>query len=116
MNVYGCKKKEDIFIDRSQDVKVQFIQRNNLLIEVLEPLSKKSPIHTFLDKNGSGALYHMAFEVDDLDQMEIEIRNNGGLIVSKSKDNWCGMEVMFAYYLDKNNQKQLVEYVSFPKK
>tara|TARA_Y100001935_G_C17275548_1_gene494449 strand:- start:982 stop:1398 length:417 start_codon:yes stop_codon:yes gene_type:complete len=116
MRVYGCNKKEDIFFDKAQDVKVQFIERSNLLIEILEPLSKKSPIYSFLDKNGSGALYHMAFEVEDLNQTEIEIRSNGGLIVSKSKNNWCGMEVMFAYFLDKNNQKQLVEYVSFPKK
>lgn len=116
MEVYGCNKKDDVFLDKSQDVKVQFIENSNLLIEILEPLSEKSPIKSFLENNGSGALYHMAFEVDDLEQMAIEVRNNGGLIVSKSKDNWNGMEVMFAYYVNRDNQEQLVEYVSFPKK
>ena len=76
--VYGCNKKDDVFIDKSQDVKVQFIENNNLLIEVLEPLSEKSPIKAFLEKNGSGALYHMAFEVDDLEQMAIELEIMGG--------------------------------------
>ena len=61
MRVYDVIK-EDIFFDKAQDVKVQFIERSNLLIEILEPLSKNHLFIHFWIKNGSGALYHMAFE------------------------------------------------------
>ena len=47
MEVYGCNKKMMFFLDKSQNVKVQFIENSNLLIEILEPLSEKSPIKSF---------------------------------------------------------------------
>ena len=112
--IYNAKKKGDIFIDNAQNVKVQFIQSRNTMIELLEPLNQKSPIKSFIDRNGSGSIYHIAFEVDNMQKKELEVRAAGGIIASKSKNGWGGMEVMFAIYF-KEEEKQLVEYIYRPK-
>ena len=108
--LYGAKKIGTIFTDKSQFVKVQFIKVNDLMIELLEPLDNDSPVCTFLDNHGSGGIYHIAFEVDDLEQVERDVRAKGGLVISKSQDGWNGMDVMFAMFINEN-EKQLIEYV-----
>lgn len=108
--LYGAQKEGDIFIDNEQRVKVQFIKLNDCFIELLEPLTNDSPLCTFLKSHGSGGIYHIAFEVDDLDKIERDVRNKGGIVVSRSKGGWNGMEVMFAIFFN-GDQKQLIEYV-----
>ena len=108
--IFSAEKVGTIFIDNSQCVSVQFIKVNDLMIELLEPLDNNSPVCTFLDNHGSGGIYHISFKVDDLEQAERDVRNKGGIVISKSKDGWGDMEVMFAMYI-KDNEKQLVEYV-----
>ena len=108
--LYGAEKIGTIFTDKSQFVKVQFIKVNDLMIELLEPLDNDSPVCTFLDNHGSGGIYHIAFEVDDLEQVERDVRAKGGLVISKSQDGWNGMDVMFAMFINEN-EKQLIEYV-----
>jgi methylmalonyl-CoA epimerase len=101
---------ERYFIDENQKVKVQFIQSNNLKIELLEPTGEDSPIRSHLEKHGSGSLYHIAYEVDDLDETAIEIRKKKGIVISRSTNGWNGMQVMFAMFFNKN-EAQLVEYI-----
>ena len=57
-----------------------------------------------------GSIYHVAYEVDNLDKTELEIRKKGGLITSRSRNGWNGMEVMFAIFMD-GDEQQLIEYV-----
>jgi methylmalonyl-CoA/ethylmalonyl-CoA epimerase len=57
-------------------VTVVFVELSNTKIELLQPLGEKSPIQAFLDKNPSGGMHHMCFEVDDIlaarDQLKAE--------------------------------------------
>ena len=108
--IFSAEKVGTIFIDNSQCVSVQFIKVNDLMIELLEPLDNNSPVCTFLDNHGSGGIYHISFKVDDLEQAERDVRNKGGIVISKSKDGWNGMDVMFAMFINEN-EKQLIEYV-----
>lgn len=109
-DVYNAKTLGDIYYDKNQLVKVQFIQSEDIKIELLEPLNSNSPISNFIDYHGSGSLYHIAYEVNNLDLIEKEIIQKKGKIVSRSKNAWNGMEVMFAVFIEKNVH-QLVEYV-----
>ena len=109
-DVYNAKTLGDIYYDKNQLVKVQFIQSEDIKIELLEPMNSKSPISNFIDYHGSGSLYHIAYEVNNLDLIEKEIIEKKGKIVSRSKNAWNGMEVMFAVFIEKNVH-QLVEYV-----
>ncbi|HYF56998.1 MAG TPA: methylmalonyl-CoA epimerase [Salinarimonas sp.] len=43
-----------------------FITLPNTKIELLEPLGEGSPIAGFLDKNPSGGIHHVCYEVDDI--------------------------------------------------
>ncbi|KAA2243990.1 methylmalonyl-CoA epimerase [Salinarimonas soli] len=43
-----------------------FINLPNTKIELLEPLGADSPIQGFLDKNPSGGIHHVCYEVDDI--------------------------------------------------
>ena len=47
-------------------VTVVFIDLPNTRIELLHPLGPNSPIQGFLDKNPSGGIHHICYEVDDI--------------------------------------------------
>ena len=47
-------------------VTAQFVELPNTRIELLQPLGSDSPIAGFLDRNPSGGVHHLCFEVDDL--------------------------------------------------
>ncbi|MCC6468666.1 MAG: methylmalonyl-CoA epimerase [Alphaproteobacteria bacterium] len=43
-----------------------FIELPNTKIELLHPLGDKSPVQAFLDRNPSGGMHHVCYEVDDI--------------------------------------------------
>ncbi|MEL6531755.1 MAG: methylmalonyl-CoA epimerase [Pseudomonadota bacterium] len=47
-------------------VTVVFIELPNTKIELLHPLGEASPILGFLEKNPSGGIHHVCYEVDDI--------------------------------------------------
>ncbi len=47
-------------------VTVVFVDVGNTKIELLEPLGEGSPIAAFLEKNPSGGMHHVCYEVDDI--------------------------------------------------
>jgi len=57
-------------------VTVVFIELPNTKIELLYPLGENSPIQNFLDKNPSGGIHHICYEVDDIlmarDQLQVQ--------------------------------------------
>ena len=47
-------------------VRVVFVELPNTKIELLEPLGENSPIRAFLEKNPSGGMHHVCYEVADI--------------------------------------------------
>lgn len=47
-------------------VSTVFITLPNTKIELLEPLGENSPIAAFLDRNPSGGIHHICYEVEDI--------------------------------------------------
>ncbi len=47
-------------------VTVVFVELPNTKIELLHPLGANSPIAGFLERNSSGGIHHVCFEVDDI--------------------------------------------------
>ena len=47
-------------------VTVVFVELDNTKVELLHPLGDDSPIRAFLDRNPSGGIHHMCYEVDDI--------------------------------------------------
>jgi methylmalonyl-CoA/ethylmalonyl-CoA epimerase len=47
-------------------VTVVFVTLPNTKIELLEPLGENSPIAAFIQRNASGGMHHVCYEVDDI--------------------------------------------------
>jgi len=47
-------------------VTVVFVELPNTKIELLHPLGDASPIASFLERNPSGGIHHVCYEVDDI--------------------------------------------------
>jgi methylmalonyl-CoA/ethylmalonyl-CoA epimerase len=47
-------------------VTVVFVELPNAKIELLHPLGTQSPIASFLERNPSGGIHHVCYEVDDI--------------------------------------------------
>ena len=67
-------------IDQVQGVRIQFMETGDGgLLELLEPYGEKSPVRRHLQKGGG--LYHLCFEVDDLEATLQRLRDTGDAIV-----------------------------------
>lgn len=72
-----------IIEDTDQDVKVCLASSpNNYAIELVAPLSEKSPALSWLKRIKSG-VYHICFEVEDINLSEPTLRNQGFIPTSK---------------------------------
>ncbi|MEP3245856.1 MAG: methylmalonyl-CoA epimerase [Sneathiella sp.] len=47
-------------------VTVVFVELDNTKVELLHPLGDDSPIAGFLEKNASGGMHHVCYEVEDI--------------------------------------------------
>jgi methylmalonyl-CoA/ethylmalonyl-CoA epimerase len=53
-------------VEPAHGVRVVFIELPNTKIELLEPLGENSPVKAFLEKNPSGGMHHVCYEVADI--------------------------------------------------
>ena len=66
-------------------VTVVFIELPNTKIELLYPLGDDSPIQGFLDKNPSGGIHHMCFEVDDILAARDRLKAEGARVLGSGE-------------------------------
>ena len=62
-------------------VTVVFIELPNTKIELLYPLGDDSPIKGFLDKNPSGGIHHICYEVDDILAARDKLKADGARVL-----------------------------------
>ena len=88
------EKTEEV---ESEQVKVAFIKVGEARIELLEPLSEQSAIHTFLEKKGEG-IHHIALEVDDINQRLSHLKEHGiRLINEQAKQGADNAQIAFLH-------------------
>jgi methylmalonyl-CoA/ethylmalonyl-CoA epimerase len=85
-------------------VTVVFITLPNTKIELLYPLGDASPIQAFLDKNPSGGMHHVCYEVDDILAARDHLLAEGarGLGGGEPKIGAHGKPVLFLHPKDFN--------------
>ena len=54
-----------------------FVELPNTKIELLHPLGKQSPIQRFLEKNPSGGMHHICYEVHDIESASKKLQQEG---------------------------------------
>ena len=64
-NTLGAKVSAPIAMPE-HGVTTVFVELPNTKIELLHPLGADSPIKGFLDKNPSGGMHHVCYEVEDI--------------------------------------------------
>ncbi|WP_018428444.1 methylmalonyl-CoA epimerase [Hoeflea sp. 108] len=90
-------------------VTVVFIDVGNTKIELLEPLGEGSPIAAFLEKNASGGMHHVCYEVDDILAARDHLKASGARVLGDGnpKIGAHGKPVLFLH--PKDFQGTLVE-------
>ena len=85
-------------------VTVVFIELPNTKIELLYPLGEDSPIKGFLDKNPSGGIHHMCFEVEDILAARDTLKAQGARVLGtgEPKIGAHGKPVLFLHPKDFN--------------
>ncbi|WP_111557621.1 methylmalonyl-CoA epimerase [Paracoccus sediminilitoris] len=85
-------------------VTVVFIELPNTKIELLYPLGDDSPIQGFLEKNPSGGIHHMCFEVDDILAARDKMKAEGARVLGNGepKIGAHGKPVLFLHPKDFN--------------
>jgi methylmalonyl-CoA/ethylmalonyl-CoA epimerase len=90
-------------------VTVIFIDLPNTKIELLYPLGDDSPINGFLEKNPSGGIHHVCYEVDDILAARDKLKESGARVLGSGepKIGAHGKPVLFLH--PKDFQGTLVE-------
>lgn len=81
----------------TEAVRVAFIDSGNVKIELLEPMSSESAIHSFIEKKGEG-IHHIAFGVEGIESRMNELREKGIRILNEQpKMGAGGAQVAFLH-------------------
>ncbi len=62
-------------------VTVVFVELPNTKIELLHPLGDGSPIAAFLERNSSGGIHHLCFEVEDILAARDKLKADGARVL-----------------------------------
>lgn len=81
-----------------------FIELPNTKIELLEPLGEDSPIAGFLERNASGGIHHLCYEVDDIEKARDKLVQDGLRVLGDGnpKIGAHGKPVLFLHPKDFN--------------
>jgi len=85
-------------------VTVVFITLPNTKVELLYPLGEGSPIAGFLEKNPSGGIHHMCYEVEDILAARDRLTDQGARVLGSGepKIGAHGKPVLFLHPKDFN--------------
>lgn len=83
-------------------VTVVFIDLGNTKVELLEPLGENSPIAAFLEKNPSGGMHHVCYEVESIRAARDRLRATGARVLGdgEPKTGAHGKPVLFLHPKD----------------
>jgi methylmalonyl-CoA/ethylmalonyl-CoA epimerase len=83
-------------------VTVVFVELPNTKVELLEPLGDASPIAAFLEKNPSGGMHHICYEVEDILAARDRLTASGARVLGNGepKTGAHGKPVLFLHPKD----------------
>jgi len=79
-----------------------FVELENCQIELLHPLGEASPVKKFLDRNPSGGVHHVCYEVKDIIAARDQLEWRGARVLGdgKPKEGAHGKPVLFLHPKD----------------
>jgi methylmalonyl-CoA/ethylmalonyl-CoA epimerase len=97
------------FANARQRVNELFLTDGKATLELLEPHGAGSPLEGFLRRNRAGGLYHLAFDVGDLDAELERIAAAGGIRVSGPVPDVAFQERRIAFVVIDGQLAELIE-------
>jgi methylmalonyl-CoA/ethylmalonyl-CoA epimerase len=79
-NALGAKVSEPVDLP-PHGVTVVFVELANTKIELLEPLGENSPVRSFLERNPSGGMHHVCYEVEDIIAARDRLKAQGARVL-----------------------------------
>jgi methylmalonyl-CoA/ethylmalonyl-CoA epimerase len=76
----GAKVSNPVAIP-THGVTVVFVELPNTKIELLEPLGADSPVRSVLDRNPSGGMHHVCYEVEDIIAARDKLKAEGARVL-----------------------------------
>ncbi len=100
-NALGAKVSEPEAM-AEHGVRVIFVELPNTKIELLEPYGEASPIRGFVEKNPSGGIHHVCYEVDDILSARDQLKSAGARVLGNGepKIGAHGKPVLFLHPKD----------------
>ena len=85
-------------------VRVVFVSLANTKLELLEPLGDDSPLSRFIERNPSGGIHHICYEVDDIRAVRDRLMAEGSRILGDGEPSIGahGKPVLFLHPKDFN--------------
>jgi methylmalonyl-CoA/ethylmalonyl-CoA epimerase len=80
----GAKVSEAVDMP-AHGVTTVFVELPNTKIELLHPFGKDSPIASFLERNPSGGMHHVCFEVDDILKARDRLKAEGARVLGNGE-------------------------------
>ena len=81
----------------AQGVVASFVDLPNTRVELLQPLGEGSPIAAFLERNKSGGIHHVCFEVDDIMAARDELKAAGARPLGEPRPGAHGDLILFLH-------------------
>ena len=83
-------------------VTVVFVELPNTKIELLEPLGENSPIAAYLERNPSGGIHHVCYEVEDIIAARDRLKSKGARVLGdgEPRTGAHGKPVLFLHPKD----------------
>jgi methylmalonyl-CoA/ethylmalonyl-CoA epimerase len=105
MAVYGNGLGAEVSAPLAQPehgVTVAFVTLPNTKIELLEPLGANSPIAAFLERNASGGIHHVCYEVADIEAARDRLEAAGARVLGdgEPRTGAHGKPVLFLHPKD----------------
>lgn len=97
--------KEEKVID--QQVHVAFLSAGSMMIELIEPLSKQSPVAAFLEKRGEG-IHHLALGTKQIDHT-MQVLTHKGVQFTKENSSIGANGAQIAFIRPSQTHGVLVE-------
>lgn len=97
----GARVSEPVALP-DHGVTTVFVELGNTKIELLHPLGADSPIATFLERNPSGGMHHVCYEVEDILAARDRLRAEGARVLGdgEPRPGAHGKPVLFLHPKD----------------
>ncbi|HEU4825929.1 MAG TPA: methylmalonyl-CoA epimerase [Dongiaceae bacterium] len=90
-------------------VTVVFVELPNTKIELLHPLGEASPIKGFLERNPSGGIHHVCYEVDDIYAARDRLKAEGARVLGDGEPRTGGHDKPVLFLHPKDFHGTLIE-------